>query len=169
MKWRFTTVCFCLLLTHAMARTSSAQNHLGSSAWQATVRLDSATLYAGASVSSRVVTVLRRGDAVVINLEITSEDGKWFAVTAGGEPAASGYLSGRSLDVEEPRPVARWEYQPPPDTPSRTAGDRVGVERKDRKRHKKFLHFEIRAHAACECLRPDAAAQPPGFRSPQWR
>ena len=118
MKWRFTTVCFCLLLTHAMARTSSAQNHLGSSAWQATVRLDSATLYAGASVSSRVVTVLRRGDAVVINLEITSEGGKWFAVTAGGEPAASGYLSGRSLDVEEPRPVARWEYQPPPDTPS---------------------------------------------------
>jgi hypothetical protein len=64
------------------------------------------------------VTVLRRGDAVVISLEITSDGGRWFAVTTEGESAASGYLSGQSLDVEESGPVARWEYQPPPDPPS---------------------------------------------------
>jgi hypothetical protein len=115
MKWRFTTVCFCLLLTHAMARTSAAQADVSSSGWQATVKLESAALYAGVSVSSRVVTLLRRGDTVVISLEITSEGGKWYAVTAAGQLAASGYLSGGTLDVQEPGTVARWEYQPPPE------------------------------------------------------
>lgn len=115
MKWRVTTICFCLLLTHAMARTSAAQGDVHSSAWRATVKLESAALYAGVSVSSRVVAMLRRGDAVDISLEITSEGGKWYAVTATGQSAASGYLSAQVLEVGEPGMVARWEYQPPPE------------------------------------------------------
>ena len=95
--------------------TSSAQTDVGSSAWQATVNLDSAVLYAGVSASSRVIAQLNRGDAVVINMEITGADGKWYAVTTAGETPSSGYLSGKSLDVQEPVSVINWEYQPPPE------------------------------------------------------
>jgi hypothetical protein len=102
----------CLLL---MSTASSAQTEVRSSAWQATVSLDSAALYAGVSASSRVVTQLNRGDAVVINMEITGADGKWYSVTTAGESPTSGYLSGRVLDVQEPVAVIGWEYQPPPE------------------------------------------------------
>ena len=98
-----------------MARTAEAQADVGSSDWQATVKLDSAPLYAGVSASSRVVTLLRRGDPVVINLEITSADGKWYAVTTAGQSATSGYLSGKALEVEQAIAVAQWDYQPPPE------------------------------------------------------
>ena len=115
MRSRIATFCFCLLLTHAMARTSAAQDDVSSSAWQATVKIESADLYSGVSVSSRVVTQLRRGDIVVIGLEITSADGTWYAVTTAGQPPASGYLSGKALAVQEPGAIAQWDYQPPPE------------------------------------------------------
>lgn len=114
MKWRITTVFLCLLLIHAMAKTSVAQDDAGSTAWQGTVSLDSAALYAGVSASSRVVTQLNRGDAVVINMEIAGADGKWYAVTTAGQSAMSGYVSGKALTVAEPVDVAKWEYVPPP-------------------------------------------------------
>jgi hypothetical protein len=98
-----------------MAKTSAAQGDVSSSAWQATVKVDSAPLYAGVSASSRVVTLLRRGDAVDISLEITNAGEKWYAVTAAGQPPASGYLSGKALEVQEQVAVAQWEYQPPPE------------------------------------------------------
>jgi len=115
MRSRIATFCFCLLLTHALARTSAAQDDVSSSAWQATVKIESADLYSGVSVSSRVVTQLRRGDIVVIGLEITSADGTWYAVTTAGQPPASGYLSGKALAVQEPGAIAQWDYQPPPE------------------------------------------------------
>jgi hypothetical protein len=114
MRLRVTTFLFCLLFAHAMAATSSAQSEISSSPWQATVSLDSA-LYAGISVSSRVVTQLNRGDAVVINMEITGADGKWYSVTTAGQTPASGYLNGKVLEVQEPIAIAGWEYQPPPE------------------------------------------------------
>lgn len=115
MRWPVTTVCFCLFLTHIMARTAEAQADVSSSAWQATVKLDSASLYSGVSVSSRILTLLKRGDTVVISLEITSADGKWYAVTTAGQSATSGYLSGKALEAQEPGAVVQWDYQPPPE------------------------------------------------------
>lgn len=115
MRWRIATFGFCLLLTHAMARTSAAQDDVSSSAWQATVKIESADLYSGVSASSRVVTQLRRGDAVVIGMEITGANGTWYAVTTAGQPTASGYLSGKALEVRESGAVAQWDYQPPPE------------------------------------------------------
>jgi hypothetical protein len=111
MKCLVITICFCLL-THTMVSTSAAQGN--SSAWQATVKLESAALYAGVSVSTRVVTTLRRGDLVAVNLEITGEGGKWYAVTAPGQ-SISGYLSAQVLEVQQPEIIAHWEYQPPPE------------------------------------------------------
>src|SRR5688572_7242148 len=98
MKCLVLTICFCLL-THTMVSASAAQGN--SLAWQATVKLESAALYAGVSVSSRVVAMLRRGDSVAINLEITGEGGKWYAVAAPGQ-SASGYLSAHVLEVQQP-------------------------------------------------------------------
>lgn len=111
MKCFILTICFCLL-THAMVTTSAAQSI--SPAWQATVKLESAALYAGVSVSSRVLMMLKRGDSVAIQLEITGEGGKWYAVAVPGQ-SASGYLSAQALAVQEPEMVAQWEYQPPPE------------------------------------------------------
>ena len=111
MKSLVITICLCSL-THAMVSTSAAQGN--SSAWQATVKLESASLYAGVSVSSRVVAMLKRGDSVAINLEITGEGGKWYAVALPGQ-SAFGYLSSQVLDVQKPEMVAQWEYQPPPE------------------------------------------------------
>ncbi|MFY9556142.1 MAG: hypothetical protein WAV20_08950 [Blastocatellia bacterium] len=98
-----------------MARNSAAQGDVHSSAWRATVIHEPAALYTGVSASSRVVTLLRRGDAVDISLEITSGGGKWYAVTAVGQTGATGYLSAQFLDVGEPEMAVRWEYQPPPE------------------------------------------------------
>jgi len=123
MKVRVTTLVIGLLLIHVFANTAAAQGDAGgSTSWQATVKLDSATVYAGVSTSSRSVTMLRRGDSVVINMEITSANGTWYAVTTGGQSAASGYLSASALEVAAPAEVARWEYQPPPEpvTPAPT-------------------------------------------------
>ena len=114
MKFRVTTLLVCLVLVNAFAKTSAAQDDAGTSSWQGTVSLDSATLHAGISASSRVVTNLNRGDAVVINMEITGADGKWYAVTTAGQSGVSGYVSGKSLTVTEPVDVAKWEYVPPP-------------------------------------------------------
>ena len=79
-----------------------------------TVTLESASLHAGVSSSSRVVTQLNRGDSVVINMEFTGRDGKWYAVTTAGDSGTSGYLSGKVLDIHEPPSLANWEYVPPP-------------------------------------------------------
>ena len=114
MKFRVLTFGFCLLLTHAISATASAQSDANQAAWQATVSLDSAALYAGVSASSRVVTQLSRGDVVVINMEITGRDGKWYAVTTAGERVTSGYLNGKVLEIQEPPAITNWEYVPPP-------------------------------------------------------
>ena len=115
MRGRIATFCLCLFLTHVMVRTAEAQADVSSSAWQATVKIETADLYSGVSVSSRVVTQLRRGDTVVIGLEITGADGTWYAVTTDGKPPTSGYLSSKALEAQEPVAVAQWDYQPPPE------------------------------------------------------
>ncbi|MFY9608452.1 MAG: hypothetical protein WAU45_07545 [Blastocatellia bacterium] len=59
-----------------------------------------------------------------IALEITGEEGKWYAVTGKGQYGAAGYVNGKALDVQEPETVANWEYQPPPEpTPDALAGN----------------------------------------------
>lgn len=108
-------MCIGLLLICAIARPAAAQPDAGSTSWQATVRLDSAEVYSGVSASSRIVGTLKRGDSVFINLEITSSDGTWYAITTGGEAAISGYLSRKALEVSQPTEVASWEYLPPPE------------------------------------------------------
>ena len=97
-----------------MGRITAAQDD-DNSPWQATVKIDSAALYSAVSVSSPVVMTLKRGDTVDIKLEITGEGGKWYAVKAGGQPGASGYLNGSALSIQELGTVALWEYQPPPE------------------------------------------------------
>jgi hypothetical protein len=117
MKWPLTIFCFCVLLIHGLATTSDAKDDKDSSGapeWRATVSLESAPLYSGVSVSSRVVTTLKQGDAVVISMEFTSADGTWYAVSTTDQPAISGYLNARTLEVEELAADPDWEYQPPP-------------------------------------------------------
>ena len=109
------TLCLGLLLIFAIARPASAQPDAGPTGWQATVKLDSAEVYSGVSASSKVVGVLKRGDSVFINMEITGSGGTWYGITTGGETAVSGYLNRNALEVSQPTEVARWEYLPPPE------------------------------------------------------
>jgi len=115
MRWHVARFCFCLLLTHATANASFAQSDPGSSAWQASVKIDSAVLYSGVSASSRVVTQLSRGDALLINMEITGADGTWYSVTTAGQSPTSGYVIGKALEVQGLVAAAGWEYKPPPE------------------------------------------------------
>jgi uncharacterized protein YgiM (DUF1202 family) len=108
-----------VLFLSSVARASAGQDGAKPFAWLATVSNESAAVYAGVSDSSRVVTVLKQGDSVTINLEISSADGKWYAVSAGGY---AGYMSGKALDVQE-RTVANWVYQPPPEPTPESAKD----------------------------------------------
>jgi len=103
------------MLIFVFVRPVLAQGDAGTTGWQATVKLDSAEVYAGLSSTSRVVGTLKRGDPVVINMEITGSDGTWYAITTVGETTVSGYLNRKSLEVFQPTDVARWEYQPPPE------------------------------------------------------
>jgi hypothetical protein len=115
MKVRVITLFVSLMLVHISAKTASAQGDAGSAGWQATVKLEAAVVYSAVSASSRVVTTLKRGDVVFINMEFTSTGGTWYAVSTGGPSALSGYLSGSALEVTTPTEVASWEYQPPPE------------------------------------------------------
>ena len=130
MKFRVATLFVCLLLIHAMAKPSAAQDDAGTSSWQGTVSLDSATLHAGVSASSRVVTQLNKGDSVVINMEIAGAGGKWYAVTTAGQSGVSGYVSGKALTIAEPADIAKWEYVPPP-MPIVAAGVSAAEDEKD--------------------------------------
>jgi hypothetical protein len=131
--WHSLKILTLVILFSSMARASVGPEGSKPAAWQATVSNESAAVYAGVSDSSRVVTILKQGDSVTINLEISSADGKWYAVSATGNTGVAGYMSGKTLDVQE-RAVANWEYQPPPkptldsDDQSRSgSGDKGGA------------------------------------------
>jgi hypothetical protein len=125
---RWLEILSVILLFSSMARASERENVANPAAWQATVSNESAAMYAGVSDSSKVITVLKQGDSVTINLEISGVDGKWYAVSAAGDAGASGYMSGRSLDVQQ-RIVANWEYQPPPEPKVAPDEESVAVKR----------------------------------------
>ena len=110
--WRSFKILTCVLLVSSVARASGGNDGAKPSAWEATVSNDSAAVYAGVSDTSRVVTVLKQGDSVTIKLEISSADGKWYAVMRAGETAAAGYITARPRRSQ--LTGANWEYQPPP-------------------------------------------------------
>jgi hypothetical protein len=111
---RSLTILACVLFLSSVALASGRQDAAKTSTWQATVSNESAEVYAGASESSRVVTVLKQGDSVSIDLEIVGADGKWYAVSEAGGTAATGYMSGKALDIQQ-RTIANWEYKAPPE------------------------------------------------------
>jgi hypothetical protein len=124
------TLCSGLILILAIATSAAAQADSASNGWQATVKLDSAEVYSGVSASSRVVGMLKRGDSVFINMEITGSGGTWYAVTTGGETAVSGYLNRTALEVSQPTEVARWEYLPPPEPKPPTDAKSTATDKK---------------------------------------
>ena len=126
--WRLFKILTCVLLVSSVARASGGNDGAKPSAWEATVSNDSAAVYAGVSDTSRVVTVLKQGDSVTIKLEISSADGKWYAVSAAGETAAAGYMNGKSLAVQQ-LTGANWEYQPPPEPKLDADEESVAVKR----------------------------------------
>ena len=111
MKCLVTTIFF-FLLSQSMVSNPAAQSD--SSEWQATVTPESAALYAGLSVSSPVVAMLKRGDFLAIKLEITGEGGTWYAVTEQ-DHSATGYVPAHVVELRERDMSSQWEYQPPPE------------------------------------------------------
>ena len=111
---RLLTILTFVLFLSTVTLASAGQDGENPAEWQATVSNLSAEVYAGVSDSSRVITLLKQGDSVTINLEITGADGKWYAVSGAGDTGAAGYMSGKALEIQQ-RTVAKWEYQPPPE------------------------------------------------------
>lgn len=120
MKKKILTVVVCVLLLLAQAQSASAflTQESSSTEWHATVASDSAVLYSGLSPTSAVVALLTRGEPVTINLEITKEDGKWYAVNLEQENSVAGYINGRDLAAGQTPNVTLWEFQPPPEPAS---------------------------------------------------
>ena len=110
-----TLLFLCFLLAHGTAAVAGAQNEQNSSDWQATVTAESAPVHAGVSPSSKILTSLNRGDAVTINLEITTASGKWYSINVVSKDTVTGYMDGKDLGVEVPDTVAYWELRPPPE------------------------------------------------------
>lgn len=112
---RILLTSFCLWVLLANAGSASASlptQETGSSDWRGTVSSDAAVMYSGLSSTSSVVALLSRGEAVTINLEITTEDGKWYGVSFE-ENSVTGYVHGKDLQPEQSPGVTLWEYEPP--------------------------------------------------------
>lgn len=85
--------------------------------WRATVKVDSLTMYANASTAGKAVKVLKKGDVVIINLEIVGEGGMWCGVTEAGQPDHFGYVQSAHLEREQGTDLASWKFLPPPEPP----------------------------------------------------
>ena len=112
------------LLAWPVRDASAWQKNGTQSLWQATVSSNQAALYTGLSVASKVITILSQGDAVIIDLEVTQGDGKWYRVTtSSGQTSAAGFVSGKDLNFEAPGAVASWEFMQPPEPVAATDAD----------------------------------------------
>ncbi len=83
--------CFCTMTVISFALGIRAED-------KATVRTDSAGVYAESSTESEIVKTLVKGDVVSVSYELSGTEGDWCAIVRAGESPLSGYMLCRNLE-----------------------------------------------------------------------
>jgi hypothetical protein len=86
--------------------------------WKGIVRCEGARAYARMSAASRVVTVLSKGEAIDIDLEVSGTDGVWYSFIENNEMEARAYVRGECIRREPPAQVSTWRMHQPPALPA---------------------------------------------------
>jgi len=87
--------CFCALPILCLPDHSR-----GATKAKATARIDSLDLHAKASVDSRIVKTLSKGEAVSVSYELIGNEGTWCAVAEEGQSSVAGYVLCKHLNRE---------------------------------------------------------------------
>jgi len=96
-------ICFC-----ALAILCLPDHSRGATKAKATVRIDSLDLHAKASVDSRIVKTISKGEAVSVSYELIGNEGTWCAVAEEGQSSVAGYVLCKHLEREAS--VQKYQY-----------------------------------------------------------
>jgi hypothetical protein len=102
------------------ASTQDSQND-----WRASVKEEALNIYLEASTQSKVVKSLKKGDVVIIELEIVSMDGTWCGVRDAEQLKFIGYVQGLYLEREPSSQLTAWQYLPPPPPPEEVIAEEI--------------------------------------------
>jgi predicted negative regulator of RcsB-dependent stress response len=98
-------------------------------AGKATVKAATLPVYSEMDPTSDVVRTLKKGDALVVNLEIANATGDWCSVSLPGASATLGYVSCGALEVAMPRITVAPSLPGPGDTSSGSGSPANGKRR----------------------------------------
>ncbi len=87
---------------------------LNQSGWRATVECDDVIVYSQMSTQSKVLSNLKKGDIVTIDLEFIGAYGAWCSVAEPGKRARLGLVKSECLEREQTEAVPVWQAQLPP-------------------------------------------------------
>lgn len=87
--------CFC-----ALAILCLPDHSRGATKAKATVRVDSLDLHDKASVDSRIVKTLSKGEAVSVSYELIGNEGAWCAVAEEGQSSVAGFVLCKHLEQQ---------------------------------------------------------------------
>lgn len=107
-------ILVCLFITGTGTAGASAFQDKENT-WQAVVKADATGLFSAPTASSQQKTLLKRGDVVIIGLEITTGEGKWYSVIPPSQPDGVGYVNGKDLDVGQQSNLTVWQLEIPPE------------------------------------------------------
>ncbi|MEW6130955.1 MAG: SH3 domain-containing protein [Acidobacteriota bacterium] len=93
--------------------------------WQAIVKTDSLNIYTEASTQSAVVKSLKKGDVVIIALEIVSMEGTWCGVREVAQVKVTGYVRDVFLERNPDTQLTAWQYLPPPPPPEEVKPEEI--------------------------------------------
>lgn len=116
------TVITAVALMGQATRSKASEE---ASAGRAIVKRDGVPVYGRMSSTSQVVSTLKRGTVVTVELSLTTVEGAWCQLTIG---EATGYVRCDDLERE---PAPRWQEMPSQSTPP-VAGRRPNSKRKRR-------------------------------------
>jgi hypothetical protein len=84
------------------------------SGWRATVECDPVVVYSQMSTQSKVLSNLKKGDIVTIDLEFIGAYGAWCSVAEPGKRVRLGFVKSECLEREQTESPTVWQAQLPP-------------------------------------------------------
>ena len=139
-RWTF-LISILILISGVIPAAAFGQEHRrNQSGWRATVECDSLVVYSQMSIRSRVVSHLKKGDVVTIDLEFIGAGGAWCSVAESGKRVRLGYVQSECLEREQTESVTVWQAQSPP---AQTRPETEPVQRTDTPSQKRPTREEI--------------------------
>jgi len=106
--WAVCSPCLALILFFLTSSTCFAQGAAPTAApaGNSVVKIDSLEVHSGAQQSSDVVQTLKKGDSLVLGLQLTTTSDSWCSVKLPGQSARLGYVQCSGLERTDRQPVA---------------------------------------------------------------